>query len=189
MHWPNGIYLSFTWDLRLAYIRKFNTNRLQVAPVLKSWKSQIVSFSWSGWSKPCFILQAFLPLFRCQKEADLSLRYQGNQGVVLRLKGELFIQSLLMMSSSVVTHHHHLFSPLFILCSHWGCIFCSLMCCRGSAGTHCAQNGTDWEFRTGNGKQQVSQVPEVRKGVWVSMGAKWGLSCQNETEARIWDQE
>ena len=76
----------------------------------------------------------------------MSLRYQGKQGVVLRLKGELFIQSLLMMSPSVVTHHHHLFSPLFILCSHWGCIFCSLLCCRGSAGTHCAQNGTE----TGN---------------------------------------
>ena len=38
------------------------------------------------------------------------------------------------------------YSLLFVLPSCQGCIHCLLPCCRGSAGTHCAQNGTE----TGN---------------------------------------
>ena len=94
-------------------------------------------------------------LFGYWREADLCLRYPGKQGAVSRLKGELFVWSLLMMSSSAVTCCRHSFLYLFVSCSCQGCIHCLLLCCRGSAGVHCcihhslscqrvhqAQNGT-----------------------------------------------
>ena len=169
-----------SWKVWKSWIQNSGLHHLSDVHNLVGWSKVEALYCFAGITGE--LLEGLTTLFRCWREVFLSPRYHGKQGVVLRLKEEVFIWPLSMISLSVITRRHS-FSYPFISHGCWGCIHQSLSCQM----VHQVQNRTVAGFLgPRNSRRWDAQVPEVRS-LWGSQMEV--IEPKMGQRARIRDQE